>query len=87
MANTAILDGLVSSPAPPSAGQATIAAPASQLAGTNLAASVQGSAPLGGIHNTPLHIALWGASAVGVILFMHKMGFRLLSVGRYGGGR
>ena len=38
-------------------------------------------------HNTPLHVAAWGLGALGFIILMHKWGFRLVSGGRYGGGR
>ena len=40
-----------------------------------------------GSHNTVLHVAVWGLGSLGFIVLMHKWGFRLVSVGRYGGGR
>ena len=44
-----------------------------------------GTAPLAGDHNTVLHVAGWGLAALALIVIMHKSGFHLVSVGRYGG--
>lgn len=79
------------SPPPPTGGGPIAPGPYSQLtasaqisAGGTAGAPV-GTPPLTGVHNSSLHVALWGVGALGIILLMHTWGFRLVSVGRYGG--
>jgi len=83
-----------SSPAPPTGGGAATPGPYSQATvGRSLDAGVTvgvanqpvGTSPLTGVHNTPLHVAVVGIGALAAIVLMHKWGFRLVSVGRYGG--
>lgn len=45
-------------------------------AGARSAAQLQGTAPLTGPHNTPLHIAVIGVLALLVLWGLHKAGFR-----------
>lgn len=55
---------------------------------TSAAASIQGTPPLTGSHNTPLHVAFLGLVALGVIILLRKAGFRFSAVGKLGvGGR
>ena len=48
------------------------------------AAAVQGTRPLTGLHNTPLHMALFGALMVLVLIGLRKSGFGFSVVGRIG---
>jgi hypothetical protein len=75
----------VASPAPPTGGGPVTPGPYSQASIGN--GQPVGTAPLAGSHNTPLHIAAWGLGGAAVIVLMHRWGFRLVSVGRYAGGR
>ena len=44
-----------------------------------------GTAPATGVHNTILHCVMWGGAGLLGLVLMHRAGFHLLSVGRYGG--
>jgi len=83
---TSLLDGYApASPPPPTGGGNVTPGPYSQaVVGTG---QPVGTAPMTGSHNTVLHVAVWGLGSLGFIILMHKWGFRLVSVGRYGGGR
>lgn len=88
---TSILDGVVNTSAPaPTGGGSVTPGPYSQ-ATTGRAYALPslgqqvGTAPLSGTHNTSLHVAGWGIGSLALIILMHKWGFRLVSVGKYGG--
>lgn len=76
------------SPPPPTGGGPITPGPYSQplfaSAGSTAGAPV-GTGPLTGVHNSSLHVAVWGIGSLAFIVLMHKWGFRLVSVGRYGG--
>lgn len=79
---TTLLDGIApASPPPPTGGGPVTPGPYSQA----VIGPAVGTAPLTGTHNATLHVAVYGLGWLGVILLMHKWGFRLVSVGRYGG--
>jgi len=81
----ALLDYTVntSAPAPPTGGGPVVPGPYSQASIT--AGAQVGTAPVTGAHNTILHCAGWGLAALGLLVLMHRSGFHLISVGRYGG--
>ena len=84
---TSLLDGYApASPAPPPTGGGAVTPGRYSQASVGALAPV-GTAPITGSHNTSLHVAMWGLGSLGFIILMHKWGFRLVSVGRYGGGR
>lgn len=84
---TSLLDGYApASPAPPPTGGGPVT-PGRYSQATVGTTQPVGTAPITGTHNTPLHVAAWGLGSLAFIILMHKWGFRLVSVGRYGGGR
>lgn len=77
-------------PAPPydSNGNATAGAsmgPAPAQTGVHIAA-LQGTPPLRGEHNIPLHVAFLGLLALGLVVALRYMGFRFSAVGKIGVG-
>lgn len=53
---------------------------------TASAADLQGTPPFFGAHNTPLHVALLGLIALGVVILLRKAGFRFAFAGRVSAG-
>lgn len=52
------------------------------------AASVQGTPPLTGSHNTPLQVGFLGLVALAIVILLRKLGFRFALAGKVGvGGR
>lgn len=49
------------------------------------AAAIQGTPPLTGRHNTPLHVAFLGLIALGIVILLRKAGFRFAVAGSLGG--
>lgn len=80
---SSLLDGYApASPSPPPTGGGQITpGPTSQGS-----VAPVGTAPLSGTHNQVLHVAAFGIAMLGVVMLMHKWGFHLVSVGKYGGG-
>jgi hypothetical protein len=61
--------------------------PADTAAAPN-AAAIQGTPPLLGAHNTPLHVAFLGLVALALVILLRKLGFRFSVAGNLGlGGR
>lgn len=54
--------------------------------GNAAAADLVGRPPLTGTHNAPLHVALLGLVALGVIILLRRAGFRFAVVGRVSAG-
>lgn len=54
---------------------------------TSSAAAIQGTPPLTGRHNTPLHVAFLGLVALGVVILLRVAGFRFSGAGNIGVGR
>lgn len=89
-----LMDSYVTSPSPgpvPTAdnGGATLGAGMGPSpAGAAAAADLQGTPPLFGGHNLPLHVAIIGLIAFAVIILLRKAGFRGMVAGRVSvGGR
>jgi len=86
---TSILDGVVNTSSPPPTGGGSVTIGPYSQATTGRVYSqpslAVGTAPLAGTHNTSLHVAGWGIASLALIVVMHKWGFRLVSVGKYGG--
>lgn len=53
-------------------------------ANTQAAASLQGTRPLGGVHNTPLHVAFLGITALLIVWLLRKAGFSFSVAGKLG---
>jgi hypothetical protein len=47
-------------------------------------ADLQGTRPLTGAHNTPLHVAFLGLVALGIVILLRKLGFGFSVAGRLG---
>lgn len=96
MAGTAfnsLVDGFVANPDPGTlptdsnagATQGAVMGPTPSQAAN--AADLQGTPPLTGAHNTPLHVAFLGLVALGVVILLRKLGFIGLGVSARFGGR
>lgn len=90
----ALVDGYVTNPDPgpvptdSNAGATRGAMMGPSPANTASAADLQGTPPLTGSHNTPLHVAFLGLLALGVVILLRKAGFRFSVAGNIGvGGR
>jgi hypothetical protein len=78
----ALMDGYATAPdpgPPPDAG-ATVSSVGPHIA------DVQGSPPLTGAHNIPLHVGFLGILALAVVVFLRLVGFRFSVAGRIGSG-
>jgi hypothetical protein len=85
-----LTDGYVTSPdpgPPPSdsnAGATRGATMGPNVSGVHISA-LQGTPPLTGAHNTPLHVAFLGIVALLVVILLRKAGFRFSVAGSIGG--
>jgi hypothetical protein len=89
----ALTDGFVSAPAP--------AAPTESNAGATMGAAMgpspsqmgqtiadlQGTPPLTGEHNIPLHVGFLGVLALTVVIVLRLLGFKFSAAGNLGVGR
>lgn len=84
-------DGYVSSPDPGpvptdnNAGATMGATMGPNVTGGVNVAAMQGTRPLTGPHNIPLHVALLGLIAFGVVVLLRKAGFKFSFAGSVGG--
>lgn len=90
----ALMDGYVMTPDPgPLPTDNNAGATMGAVMGPNVGATATaglsvGTPPLTGLHNIPLHVALLGLIALGVIVLLRKLGFRFSVAGKLtAGGR
>jgi len=50
------------------------------------AASIQGTPPIFGAHNTPLHVAFLGLIALAIVILLRRAGFRFSMAGKLSAG-
>lgn len=85
--NSILLDGLApANPSPPPTGGGNVTPGPYSQASIATGSPTVGTAPLAGSHNAILHVAAIGLLSAAGIIVMHKLGFHLISVGRYRGG-
>ncbi|HET9721119.1 MAG TPA: hypothetical protein VFP55_13645 [Solirubrobacteraceae bacterium] len=87
----ALLDGYATSPDPgplptDSNGGATMGATMGPTGTAAHIASLQGTPPYTGPHNTPLQVAFLGLIALGVVILLRKAGFRFSVAGKLSAG-
>jgi hypothetical protein len=89
----ALTDGYVSAPepAPPAesnagATQGATMGPHPSQMGAHIA-ELQGTPPLTGEHNLPLHVGFLGLLALGVVILLRMLGFNFSGAGKIGIGR
>lgn len=86
-----LVDGWASAPDPgPVPTDTNAGATLGATMGPNLtnqnAASVQGTPPLTGAHNTPLQVGFLGLIALGIVILLRRLGFRFSVAGKVAAG-